>query len=55
MADSRDDEIRRLTDELAKAHADLQMVRLVLARTTVELAQEKARNRVMQAAIEKLI
>lgn len=58
MPPSRDDdlaEIDRLTEQLARANADLQMTRLILARTTVRLAQEVAKNHVLSCAIEKLV
>ena len=58
MPPSRDDdlaEIDRLTEQLARANADLQMTRLILARTTVRLAQEVAKNHALSCAIEKLV
>ncbi len=57
---SRDDpdpqqaEIDRLTEELARTHFQLQLTRLVLARTCVDLATEVAKNRVQQQVIERL-
>lgn len=59
MPPSRDDdpqdEIDRLTAELAKTHHELQLTRLVLARTCVDLATEVAKNRVAQQVIERLV
>lgn len=49
-----DDETQRLTHELARTHEELRMTRLVLARVTVELAQEKAKNLALHHAIEHL-
>lgn len=47
-------EVDRLTEELAKAHADLQMTHLILARKCVELATVTAKLRTAERVIEYL-
>lgn len=47
-------EIQRLTEELANVHHELQLTRLILARTSVDLAAEVAKNRLAQRVIERL-
>lgn len=46
--------IDRLTEELARAHEELRLTRLVLARTTIELATCTARLRIAERVIERL-